>query len=82
MQGLLEGVVTVRRFPRFQPDLKWKILLKLLLLSLQPACKGYPRNACTMELKPHCGSDGNTYDNECLFCNEVAHYGNCKKTEK
>ncbi|XP_071614965.1 ovomucoid-like [Heliangelus exortis] len=34
-------------------------------------CRSFrvPRPMCSMEYMPHCGSDGQTYANKCMFCN-------------
>ncbi|XP_056667600.1 ovomucoid-like isoform X5 [Monodelphis domestica] len=34
-------------------------------------CPPKEQIACTMEHKPHCGSDDHTYANKCSFCNAV-----------
>ncbi|XP_054647698.1 trypsin inhibitor ClTI-1-like [Dunckerocampus dactyliophorus] len=52
---------------------------------IEPACENYG-TFCPKILNPVCGSDGQTYDNECILCQinglknthvKVAHKGMC-----
>nr|XP_014339499.1 PREDICTED: caltrin-like protein 1 [Latimeria chalumnae] len=52
--------------------------------SKRPDCAMYNTEGCTKEMTPVCGTDGNTYDNDCLFCTNassdvlIAYEGECE----
>ncbi|KAK4814052.1 hypothetical protein QYF61_006559, partial [Mycteria americana] len=55
-----------------QWDSHFKPFWKMLTIdALQGYCSDYvvPSPVCTLDYYPHCGSDGVTYGNKCLFCN-------------
>ncbi|XP_032998455.1 ovomucoid-like [Lacerta agilis] len=57
-------------------------------IQIQDYCKNYSpdQTFCPLNLMPHCGSDGKTYANNCLFCIDalksngallLQHFGEC-----
>ncbi|XP_047440411.1 trypsin inhibitor ClTI-1-like [Mugil cephalus] len=37
----------------------------------EPQCERYGAHMCTKQYEPLCGSDGETYSNECVLCRKI-----------
>nr|XP_058141101.1 serine protease inhibitor Kazal-type 6 [Dasypus novemcinctus] len=71
---------------RSEGRLPGKGVLRMRLFQVDCSEFRDPKVYCTRESNPHCGSDGQTYGNQCAFCKAVAksggkinlkHHGKC-----
>ncbi|KAK1174384.1 trypsin inhibitor ClTI-1-like [Acipenser oxyrinchus oxyrinchus] len=44
---------------------------KFFIFFLLPACYKYPLEGCPFIFSPVCGTDGNSYANECVLCHTI-----------